>query len=64
MQKPRVKKFWNMNVLEKIAIGDSIITIESNPKRHVRVSIESSETVKVITASNEEKVILDASVAA
>ncbi len=32
--------------LEKIEIGDTIITIEDNPKGYVRMKVETSEDVK------------------
>jgi len=40
--------YRNVQVLEKIIIGDNIITIEENPKRHVRIRIESAEPVDFV----------------
>lgn len=58
MPKKQRRLFWNLLVSEKIAIGDNIITIVSNPKGHVRVLVETSEAeVKVIKASNNANAI-------
>jgi sRNA-binding carbon storage regulator CsrA len=53
MPKKQRRLFWNLRVSEKVAIGDNIITIVSNPRGHVRVLVETSEPeVKIIKASN------------
>lgn len=38
--------YRNLRRLEKIAIGNTIITIEDNPRSYVRIKIETSEDVK------------------
>lgn len=53
--------YRNLRRLEKIAIGNTIITIEDNPRSYVRIKIETSEDVKFLereTSKSENVQIL------